>query len=130
MMRLPFATSIRRRLQDRPKRESWTRCAVHPEASPWWRPCDGQVVAHILFTPVTIDPPPARIRVAGLAPMAVLPDFQRLGIGGELIRAGFQECRRLRYSAVVVVGHPDYYPRFGFQPADTWGLKYVRPGSA
>ena len=88
---------------------------------------DGQVVAHILFTPVSIDPPPARIRVAGLAPMAVLPDFQRLGIGGELIRAGFRECRRLEYSAVVVVGHPDYYPRFGFQPADTWGLKYVDP---
>jgi putative acetyltransferase len=88
---------------------------------------DQQVVGHILFTPVTIDPPPAGVRVAGLAPMSVRPDFQRLGVGRELIRVGFGECRRHKYSAVVVVGHPEYYPRFGFLPADTWGLQYVDP---
>jgi putative acetyltransferase len=87
---------------------------------------DQRVVGHILFTPVTVEPP-ARIRVAGLAPMAVRPEFQRAGIGSELVRAGLQECRRRGYAAVVVVGHPEYYPRLGFLPADTWGLKYVDP---
>jgi putative acetyltransferase len=54
--------------------------------------------------------------------MAVRPDHQRSGIGDQLIRAGLKECRRSGYSAVVVLGHPEYYPRFGFVPAHTFGL--------
>ena len=80
-----------------------------------------RVVGHILFTPVTIEPPVDR-RIAGLAPMAVRPEHQRMGVGSRLIRAGLDECRTLGYSAVVVLGHPEYYPRFGFRPAHTWGL--------
>lgn len=86
---------------------------------------DGRVVGHILFTPVTIEPPETRIRVAGLAPMAVRPEFQRTGIGSALVRAGLDECRRHGYAAVVVVGHPEYYPRFGFVQAHTRNLRYV-----
>lgn len=82
---------------------------------------DGRVVGHILFTPVTIEPAVDR-RIAGLAPMAVRPEHQRSGIGGQLIRVGLEECRRSGYSAVVVLGHPEYYPRFGFAPAHTFGL--------
>lgn len=82
---------------------------------------DGLVVGHILFTPVTIEPAVDR-RLAGLAPMAVRPEHQRSGIGGQLIRAGLEECRRHGYAAVVVLGHPEYYPRFGFAPAHTFGL--------
>jgi putative acetyltransferase len=82
---------------------------------------EDRVVGHILFTPITIEPPVDR-RIAGLAPMAVRPEQQRVGIGSQLIRAGLQECRRNGYSAVVVLGHPDYYPRFGFIPAHTFGL--------
>ena len=82
---------------------------------------EDQVVGHILFTPVVVEPPTDR-RIAGLAPMAVRPEYQRSGIGGQLIRAGLEECRRRGYSAVVVLGHPDYYPRFGFVPAHTFGL--------
>lgn len=86
---------------------------------------EGRVVGHILFTPVSIDPAPVRpVRVAGLAPMAVRPEFQRSGIGGQLVRAGLDECRRHGYAAVVVVGHPEYYRRFGFVPAHTRGLEY------
>jgi putative acetyltransferase len=82
---------------------------------------DGRVVGHILFTPITIEPPVDR-RIAGLAPMAVRPEHQRSGIGSQLIRAGLDECRGAGYRAVVVLGHPEYYPRFGFVPAHTFGL--------
>ena len=82
---------------------------------------DDRVVGHILFTPVNLEPA-NDARVAGLGPMAVRPAHQRAGIGGQLIRAGLDACRRHGYAAVVVVGHPEYYPRFGFVRADTWRL--------
>ena len=84
------------------------------------------VVGHILFTPVDLDPPTA-VRLAGLAPMAVRPDVQRSGVGTSLVKAGLEECRRRGYAAVVVVGHPGYYPRFGFEPAGTKGLRCEFP---
>ena len=80
-----------------------------------------RVVGHILFMPVTIEPP-VTVRVAGLAPMAVRPMYQRQGVGSQLVRAGLEECRQRGYTAVVVVGHPEYYPRFGFVPAHKKGL--------
>ena len=58
----------------------------------------------------------------GLAPMAVLPDFQRSGVGAKLIETGLQRCYGLGYKAVVVLGHPSYYPRFGFLPAAQFGI--------
>lgn len=82
---------------------------------------DERVVGHILFTPVTIDGG-GQVRVAGLAPMSVRPQHQRSGIGTALVRAGLEECRRRGFAAVVVVGHPQYYPRFGFEPAHARGL--------
>ena len=88
---------------------------------------DERVVGHILFTPVTIEPHAARVRVAGLAPMAVRPEFQRSGVGSALVRAGLEECRGRGYAAVVVVGHPEYYPRFGFVPAHTKRLECEYP---
>ena len=58
----------------------------------------------------------------GLAPMAVLPEYQKRGIGSALVERGFDECRRIGHNIVVVVGHPEYYPRFGFTPAREQGL--------
>jgi putative acetyltransferase len=58
----------------------------------------------------------------GLAPVAVLPDYQRQGIGTLLIREGLKECVRSGFQAVVVLGHPDFYPRFGFIPASRKNL--------
>jgi putative acetyltransferase len=80
-----------------------------------------RVVGHILFTPISIEPA-TRLRVAGLAPMAVRPENQRSGIGSQLVRAGLDHCREHGYAAVVVVGHPEFYPRFGFLRASTKGL--------
>jgi putative acetyltransferase len=84
----------------------------------------GEVVGHILLTPVEVEESPAGSLVMGLGPMAVLPAWQGQGVGGELIRSGIEACRRLGASAVVVLGHRDYYPRFGFQPAASSSLRY------
>lgn len=83
---------------------------------------DGTILGHILFTPVTLESRPD-LRIMGLAPMAVAPEHQLSGIGSALVQAGLAECKQLGFSAVVVLGHPDYYPRFGFTPAVRYGLR-------
>jgi putative acetyltransferase len=77
----------------------------------------GQIVGHILFSPATLITPSHEMRVASLAPMAVIPARQRTGIGSMLVGRGLQECKRAGYRAAIVVGHPNYYPRFGFSSA-------------
>jgi len=84
---------------------------------------DGEIVGHIAFSPVVIESGPSSFEAIGLAPMAVLPAYQRQGIGGQLVRAGIEECRRLGHEIIVLVGHPDYYPRFGFVPARPKGIE-------
>jgi putative acetyltransferase len=83
---------------------------------------DGEVVGHILFSPVSLDDY-AQLNTMGLGPMAVVPDLQRKGIGTALVREGLKRCKDLGCRAVVVVGHPGYYPRFGFVPAGRYGLR-------
>jgi putative acetyltransferase len=83
---------------------------------------DDAVVGHILFTPVVVESAARPILGMGLAPMAVLPDRQRQGIGSQLVRRGLDILRERSCPFVVVVGHPEYYPRFGFEPASTHGL--------
>jgi putative acetyltransferase len=93
---------------------------------------DGRsIVGHILFSPaVLVDHPD--VKIMGLAPMAVLPARQRSGIGSMLVRAGLDACRQLGCDAVIVLGHPAYYPRFGFEPASRFGLgcEYDAAGDA
>jgi len=85
---------------------------------------DGRVVGHILFSPVRVEAGGAGFDAIGLAPLAVLPEEQRSGIGQALTRAGLDACRRAGHDVVVVLGHPSYYPRFGFEPAAPRGLVY------
>lgn len=80
-----------------------------------------QVVGHILFSPVTLSGHP-ELKLMGLAPMAVSPEKQKQGIGSALIRAGLEQCRELGFVAVVVLGYPEYYPRFGFVPSSKFGI--------
>ena len=82
----------------------------------------GKVVGHILFSPVSLTEQ-ARLNVMGLGPMAVAPNHQRRGIGSALVREGLKQCKDLGFRAVVVVGHPEYYPRFGFVPAARHALR-------
>lgn len=81
-----------------------------------------RIIGHIAFTRVTLDPGPGNLAGAGLAPVAVLPEVQRQGVGALLIRAGLDLCRQKSMDYVVVLGHPDYYPRYGFQPARQFGI--------
>jgi putative acetyltransferase len=83
------------------------------------------VVGHIAFSRVTIDA--AHCGGAGLGPMAVLPDLQRRGIGSLLARAGLDRCREMGFDYVVVLGHPLYYPRFGFVPASRHSIRCKWP---
>jgi putative acetyltransferase len=84
---------------------------------------DEQVVGHIFFSPVSIESENSAFTAMGLAPMAVLPEYQNQGIGSQLVREGLRECERLGEDIVVVLGHPNYYPRFGFGPASLKGLR-------
>jgi putative acetyltransferase len=81
-----------------------------------------QIVGHILFSPITVGQTPEGFRGLGLAPVAVQPGFQNQGVGSTLIREGLDRCKQGGYDAVVVLGHPNYYPRFGFRTASAYGL--------
>lgn len=81
---------------------------------------ENEIVGHILFSRVRLvkgDGHRDDLEIAGLAPMAVSPSHQRSGIGKKLIESGLGECKRRGYQACVLLGHPGYYPRFGFRPA-------------
>lgn len=83
---------------------------------------EDRIVGHILFTPVAASAGGQQVRGMGLAPIAVLPDHQRQGVGSRLIRAGLEILHRRHCPFVIVLGHPEYYPRFGFSPASGSGL--------
>lgn len=84
---------------------------------------DGRVVGHILFSVIHINTSADKIPVLALAPMAVLPQYQNNGIGTQLVKEGLKRCKDLGHKAIVVVGHKNYYPRFGFTPAKEKGLR-------
>jgi putative acetyltransferase len=88
----------------------------------------GEIVGYICFSPVTVG----NWMAMGLAPMAVRPDWQRRGIGSGLAEAGLTECRKRGHFVVFVLGHPKYYPRFGFAPASHYGFscEYDAPDEA
>jgi putative acetyltransferase len=87
----------------------------------------GACVGHVFFSPVAIEGSGARPPAAGLAPLAVLPEFQGRGVGSRLVRAGLEACVPLGWQAVFLVGAPAYYARFGFALAAPRGLQYESP---
>jgi putative acetyltransferase len=89
-----------------------------------------RIVGHILFSRMSIETTGGPVPAAALAPMAVLPEHQRRGIGGQLIRHGLNLLRERDEQIVIVVGHPNYYPRFGFSSQKTLSLKGPFPKDA
>ncbi|MDA0734233.1 MAG: N-acetyltransferase [Chloroflexi bacterium] len=83
---------------------------------------DSRIVGHILFSPVTIESAGAGSPAIALGPMAVLPEYQNRGIGSQLVEAGLKMCRDAGHKLVIVLGHPNFYPRFGFIPAKSLGI--------
>jgi len=95
---------------------------ICPEALSVVAEDDGRIVGHILFTPVVIESPKRKVEGMGLAPMAVLPKCQRQGIGSKLVEHCLKILRERGCPFVIVLGHPEYYPRFGFVPASTYKI--------
>ena len=101
----------------------------------------GEVVGHILFSRVTIRTDSLMLDALSLAPMAVMPSHQRTGIGTKLVHIGLETCRGLGHKIVVVLGHPEFYRRFGisselartlespFGGGEAWMALELRPGS-
>ncbi len=115
---LAFGTPLEATLVDALRREATGLVSLVAEDN-------GVIVGHILFSPVTLAPvtgPGINLALAGLGPMAVTPLRQRAGIGSALVQRGLDRCRQHGYAAVVVLGHPEFYPRFGFVPASRFRL--------
>eukprot|EP00439_Symbiodinium_sp_Y106_P043521 s2269_g5.t1 len=87
---------------------------------------EGRVVGHILFSTARLEPE-QEVKAAILAPLAVLPEVQSKGIGGQLIRAGLQALEAEGTALVFVLGHPTYYPKHGFKPAGALGFEATYP---
>jgi putative acetyltransferase len=92
---------------------------------------NGSVIGHVMFSPVALSSRPD-LELMGLGPMAVAPEWQREGVGSALVEAGLDACLQLGTGAVVVLGHPDFYPRFGFERASDFSLRcaYDAPDEA
>ena len=84
---------------------------------------NGSIVGHIMFTPVLVAEEKQKLQGMGLAPMAVQPSRQRQGIGSLLIKYGLNILHEKGCPFVIVLGHPDYYPRFGFKPASGFNIR-------
>ena len=85
---------------------------------------DGEVVGHVVFSPMRIESEDAVHEAVALGPVAVTPSHQREGIGSRLIETGLEMLREAGYGAVFLLGHVSYYPRFGFRPAREFGVHY------
>jgi putative acetyltransferase len=107
--RLAFGQDAEGRLVDALRDGGHVRLSLVAETA-------GRVVGHILFSDLPVITRAGTVPALALAPMAVLPDFQNQGIGSALVRRGLEMCRQQGHRIVVVLGHPHFYPRFGFSP--------------
>lgn len=85
---------------------------------------NGSIAGHILFTKLIIENGPETFESLALAPVSVKPEFQNQGIGGQLIREGHLIAQKLGYQSVILIGHEDYYPRFGYEKTSNFGISF------
>jgi putative acetyltransferase len=107
--RLAFGQDDEARLVDELRTGSYLRVSLVAEQS-------GRVIGHILFSDLPIITEAGTVQALALAPMAVLPEYQNQGIGSALLRRGLEVCKEQGHRIIVVLGHPHFYPRFGFSP--------------
>ncbi|MEH7648715.1 GNAT family N-acetyltransferase, partial [Bacillus toyonensis] len=84
---------------------------------------DKEIVGHIMLSKITIEQGGTTVDSLALAPVSIAPSHQKKGIGGKLITAALEKAKELGYGSVVVLGHPEYYPKFGFERASQWNIK-------
>ncbi|MBE4909959.1 N-acetyltransferase [Bacillus luteolus] len=82
-----------------------------------------QIIGHILLSKCQIVNPNQYVQALALAPVSVHPEFQNKGVGSTLIKESLQKAKLLNYDSVIVLGHPNYYPKFGFKKASLWNIK-------
>lgn len=88
---------------------------------------ENEIVGHILFSEISIVNGDQEWKTLGLAPMAVLPSYQNKGIGSRLVREGINKCKELGYKHIAVLGHPNFYPKFGFQTSKLYNIESPFP---
>lgn len=88
---------------------------------------NGEIVGHVMFTKLVIRDGQTDHASLALAPVSVLPERQGQGIGSRMIRTGLEKARQMGFTSVIVLGHKDYYPRFGFRPASQLGIRAPFP---
>ncbi|WP_078548597.1 GNAT family N-acetyltransferase [Litchfieldia alkalitelluris] len=86
-----------------------------------------EILGHILFSEIILATEGGEIPTIGLAPMAVKPEYQNMGIGSALVKRGLDLCKTLGYSHVFVLGHPNFYPKFGFAASSLYGIESPFP---
>ncbi|PQZ57064.1 GNAT family N-acetyltransferase [Bacillus sp. MYb209] len=84
---------------------------------------DEEIVGHILLSKIKIEQDGTSVESLALAPVSVAPSHQKKGIGGKLILVALEKAKELEYGSVVVLGHPEYYPKFGFERASKWNIR-------
>jgi putative acetyltransferase len=115
-----FGREAEARLVERLRASGKIVCALVAEEK-------GRVLGYVVFSRISVESGDSEISMLALAPLAVMPAFQRLGIGSALVSAGLERCRMERHPRVLVLGDPVYYGRFGFVPASRFGLKCPFP---
>ncbi len=85
---------------------------------------EGQIVGHIMLSKVKVQDGEKVFTALAVAPLSVLPEYQRMGIGGKLIREAHRRASELGYAVTVLLGHKDYYPRFGYKKASLFGIRF------
>ncbi|WP_214483129.1 N-acetyltransferase [Bacillus sp. SM2101] len=97
--------------------------AFIPELSLVAKDRNNNIVGHILLSKITIGSGDNAVDSLVLAPLSVVPEYQKNGIGSQLIHSALKNAKELGYSSVIVLGHKDYYPKFGFKPASLWNIE-------
>ncbi|CEH30793.1 GCN5 family acetyltransferase [Aneurinibacillus migulanus] len=84
---------------------------------------DDEIVGHILLSKITIVDDDKAVDSLALAPVAVVPEHQKKGIGSQLIHTALKKAKEVGHHSVIVLGHKDYYPKFGFKQASLWNIQ-------